>query len=353
MICPACRHPNAPGRSFCTECGGFLEWEDEEQEASAASVEPPPPARPESPPPTTETTRPTSSPDTQAANNTATPRRPTRQDDQPEPVSNRHHDDEPPLPEPPRSEEPSLPDRPCPRCRADNAPGRRLCHRCGAVLDIATASAPVLVLPWWRRIFRRSEHLMRAGYRPQRRAWRRPRVALPVVVLALAAAAWFARAELAELFTFAQDRATEPAALRPSKESASTSAPGHPARAAFDGYTNHYWAPAKAGSGSGQYIEAAFRKPVHVARILITSGCSTDEGDYLTQARPWHVAVRLYTADGHLRDQDLTLKDKTGEQSFRVSGTNVVRVRFTTTTSYGVTAGHRLAIAEIELFGQQ
>jgi len=248
---------------------------------------------------------------------------------------------------------PPVADRPCPRCGAANPHTRRLCGRCGAQLaapEVLAAAAPP---PWWRRVLRRQEHVRQAGYRPRRRAWRRPRVALPVVVLVLAAGGWFARAALADLFAFARDSSAKPVALTVVHPSGSSRAAGHPAGSAFDGYSNRYWAPDTTGSGRGQYLEAEFDRPVRVQKVLITPGCSADEGTFLTQGRPSEVTVRLYTADGRSRSTSLSLDDGAGAQEFALRGSGVVGVRVVVDASRGTGAGRRLAVAEVEFYGHR
>ena len=347
MICPACGHRNGASDAFCGGCQAFLDRDDPPAESTVPlpAVDPAPaPDPPAVPSPSALSTGPTYI------------RRPGDPTEPPETVSVGWPEGEPrpavtPLAPP---EEPGPPDRPCPHCRVANAHDRRLCRSCGGSLEEAPETVPVVPLPWWRRVFRRREQRLAAGYRPARRLWRRPRVALPVLVLVLACAGWFARAELTRLLDVAHDRSTKPAPLHPDRRSGSSQAPNHPAKAAFDGFANRYWSPAGAGDGVGQYLEAAFTEPVRLEEVMINPGCSDKEGAFLTEARPSRMTVTVYSADGSSTRRSLHLKDAAEPpQQFTVRGSDVVRVRLTVDADYGAVPGHRLAVAEVELFGRR
>lgn len=367
MTCPDCGHRNATGDRFCVSCQAFLEWEERgapEPLSPAAtptppapsplpSSEPEPEAQPELPP------RPTAAPfaaptiPPRPRTPPLTPAAPRRPGDRPERGPDRGPGSGPEAdaadyPAPPRRP----PNRPCPLCRTDNPYDRRLCRRCGAVLD--TAPPPRRVRPpWWRRILRRSDRAPAAGSRPRHRTWRRPRLALPLTLLVLLLAVWFGRSHLPEVFTFAQDRTTKPEALRPTEVRASSEAPGHPASAAFDGFNNRYWAPVNLGSGVGQYLEADFDKPVRLRELLITSGSSVNQDEFLTEARPARITVLLVAADGARRTKTVTLRDQPGQQTFALRGSDVVRIRLTADADFGIRLDRRLAVAEVEFFGRR
>ena len=270
-------------------------------------------------------------------------------------------------PAPRSADVPREPDRPCPRCGVANAAERHLCGSCGALLDpVAPATGsqgaarsrdPAARPSWWRRtadrFARRHDRVVKAGYRPQPRAMRRPRVVWPVVALVLAGAGWFARSQLTGLADLARDHATKPAPLHPDSTGASSHEPGHPATMAFDGFSNRYWAPAAPGKGVGQYLEAGFHHSVRLQTILITSGCSVDDGKFLTQARPARITLTFFTADGHATRRTISLDDTAGAQSFTVHASGTTRVRLTTDASYGAGRGRRLAVTEVEFFGRR
>lgn len=287
----------------------------------------------------------------------AAARRPGERMDRPQPVTGFFDvGAEQPAPGPAR-----LPDRPCPRCRAANPAERHLCARCGAVLDpqAPAPAAPVPVpeapQPWWRRLLRRPERTVAAGYRPRTRTRRRlrPRAVWPVVVVVLALVGWLVRGQLSDLVSTVRDRSAKPAPLHPNAATASSADPAHPAGMAFDGYANRYWAPAAPGAGVGQYVQAAFPHPVRLVTLLITPGCSTDDGTFLTQARPSRITLTFYDPAGRPTTRTVTLHDQAGPQTFEVHASDVAKVRLTTDASYGASGGHRLAVAEVEFFGRQ
>lgn len=174
-----------------------------------------------------------------------------------------------------------------------------------------------------------------------------------MLLLVLAAVAWLARSQLSEVFTFTEDHASEPKQLHPVKESASSEAPNHWAHKAFDGFNNRYWAPAGGGQGAGQYLDAEFDRPVRLQKLLITSGSSAKEDEFLTQARPSRMTITLISAKGERTTQELDLNDASGQQSFDVRGSDVTRVRLTVDAAYGVRDDRRVAVAEVEFFGHQ
>jgi hypothetical protein len=183
--------------------------------------------------------------------------------------------------------------------------------------------------------------------------WRRPRLTLPVFLVVLVVAAWLGRAQLTELFTFAEDSTGDPKPLHPVRVRASSQTSSHRAQAAFDGLNNRYWAPAARGSGTGQYLEADFERPVRTRQLLVTSGISTKSDEFLSQARPSEITVILVSSQGEHTTRHLTLNDAPGQQSFAVRGADVTRVRLTVDAAYGSRPGRRVAIAEVEFFGRQ
>lgn len=244
--------------------------------------------------------------------------------------------------------------RPCPRCRADNPHERRLCQRCGAQLGAPVRAPGQNRPPWWRRLFGRDrDRVLEAGSRPRHRTWPRPRLALPLTLLILLAAAYFARSQLSDALTFTQDQTGKPEALRPAEARASSEAGGHRAGAAFDGFTNRYWSPADTGPATGQYLEATFEEPVRLRKLLVISGRSANQDEFLTQARPAELTVTLFTADGERSTKAVNLKDQPGQQTFDVRGSDVVRVRLTVDAAYDESAKRRVAVAEVEFFGRR
>ncbi|MEV6165566.1 discoidin domain-containing protein [Streptomyces sp. NPDC052052] len=242
----------------------------------------------------------------------------------------------------------------CPNCRTENASDRTRCIRCALVLD--PGPPPEARPPWWRRMFRRRPRQAPvAGTRPKRRLWRRPGLALPVLLIVVACGVWFALPHVSGWFGFAKDETGTPEAVPPTRFRASSVAPGHPAGAAFDGFNNRYWSPSAAGpdTGVGQYLECDFEQPVRVLKLVVFSGTSTKKDEFLAQARPARITVTLTAADGSRTDKVIRVKDQPGQQTFDLRGSQVVRARLTTDSTYGAGSGRRLALAEVEFYGRR
>jgi hypothetical protein len=152
----------------------------------------------------------------------------------------------------------------------------------------------------------------------------------------------------------AKDKTGKLEALQPTAFRSSSSASGHPASAAFDGFSNRYWAPKAAGPGAGEFVECDFETPVRVMKMIVFPGTSAKEDEFLTQARPAGITVVLTSADGERVSKTFTLRDEPGRQTFGIRGARTVRVRVTADAAYGGTGGNRrLAVAEIEFFGRR
>ncbi|MFD7384769.1 discoidin domain-containing protein [Streptomyces anulatus] len=302
-----------------------------------APLPPPPPARTPPGPP--------------ASPQAAAPRRPGEDPPGPAPGPDAWPDAGPgPVPEPPGPEPVGAPVV-CPNCRTENAPGRTLCIRCALLLD--PGPAPEGRLPWWRRILRRRPRQARvAGARP-RRGWRRPRIGLPIVLILLAVGVWFALPHLSGLFGFAKEETGTPESVPPAVCRGSSEADGHPAAAAVDGFNNRYWAPEKTGEGVGEHLECDFAQPVRMMKIVVFSGTSARQNEFLTQGRPARLTVELTSKDGEKVDRTIRLRDQAGQQTFDVRGSDTVKARLTVESAYGSGKDRRTAVAEIEFFGRR
>jgi hypothetical protein len=170
-------------------------------------------------------------------------------------------------------------------------------------------------------------------------------------VVILAVAVRLAWPYLPDAVTFTRDRTESLTQLHPSGERASSAATGHPASAAFDTYTNRYWAPSGAGSAQGAFVECDFEKPARVRKLVVFNGRSSDQATYLEQARPAALTLVLTSKDGKRSTKAVRLGDRPGQQTFDVTGTDVVRARLTLGAVYGAGRGHGPAIAEIEFYG--
>ncbi|EST36980.1 hypothetical protein N566_15460 [Streptomycetaceae bacterium MP113-05] len=161
------------------------------------------------------------------------------------------------------------------------------------------------------------------------------------------------RDRLPDALTFAQGATSGPEPLRPDHVRASSSAAGHQAAKAFDGFSNRYWSPADAGDASGAYLEADFAEPIRLQRLLITPGASAKQGDFLTEARPAGITVTVVSGSGERHIETIKVKDQPGGQSFDIAGQEIVRVRLTVQGAYGARRDRHLSIAEVEFFGRR
>ncbi|MFD5765849.1 hypothetical protein ACFWIN_08515 [Streptomyces sp. NPDC127049] len=236
----------------------------------------------------------------------------------------------------------------CPGCGTANEAARTLCVRCA--LPLAPGPAPAAAPPWWRRLPRRgARQAPLAGTRP-RRSRRRPRIVLPLVLVLLAAGVWFGLPHAGRLLGLAREETSRPESLPPSAVRASRSLQEHPATAAFDGFSNRYWAAPEPGAT----LEAEFGLPgVRVTKLVVFAGTSAKKDEFLTQARPARILVELVSADGDTRTRRLTLKDQPGQQTLTLRGSKVTHIRITPETAYGTARGRHLALAEVEFFGHR
>ncbi|MGW2047754.1 NADase-type glycan-binding domain-containing protein [Streptomyces sp. NPDC001858] len=244
----------------------------------------------------------------------------------------------------------------CQACAHANPRTRTLCLRCGAVL-----SAPVVTeerLSWWarllRRLRRRKTRRLAAGQRPPVRAWRRPSLAIPLTLVLLLVGGYFVRPHLGSLIDDLRNQTAKPTPVNPKFADASSNRKDHGPNLAFDGANNTYWAPAPAGAGAGEDLEARFEQPVTLQKVIIHIGVSINKDEFLKQARPSVLDVELVEADGTVEKKQLKLEDKPGPQTLDLRGTNVSTVRFIIRSSFGVEGGTRhSAILEVEFFGRR
>ncbi|MER7521230.1 NADase-type glycan-binding domain-containing protein, partial [Streptomyces sp. NPDC126499] len=219
---------------------------------------------------------------------------------------------------------------------------------CALLLD--PGPPPEVAPARWRRLLRRGRRQAPpAGTRP-RRAWRRPRIALPLVLVLLGVGIWFGLPHAGRLLGLARDETGTPESLPPSAVRASSALKDHPAGAAFDGFSNRYWASSAAGST----LEADFEAPgVRMTKLVVFAGTSAKKDEFLTQARPARLLVEIVSADGDRSTRRITLKDQPGQQTFDLRGSRVTRVRITPETAYGTARGRHVALAEVEFFGHR
>ncbi len=133
--------------------------------------------------------------------------------------------------------------------------------------------------------------------------------------------------------------------VRTAGQATGPSIKGHPAQAAFDGFSNTYWAAPDTG-GAAPTISAAFNPATDVAKILVTSGAVPD---YQGSPRPQDVTVQFLDAAGAVVDsRDIVLKDTHDPQSFDVSATAAATFRLIVRSVYASSGGSDVAITEIE-----
>ncbi|XXZ51535.1 zinc ribbon domain-containing protein [Streptomyces cavourensis] len=226
---------------------------------------------------------------------------------------------------------------PCPACGTPNAPGRRFCRRCAALLRAKAETAP---LPWWRTVwpFRRRVRV-RSG-----RALRRILLVLAVVGLLFVGFLFLPAGRV--IFEDVRDKLGGTAEISPSGVTASAEAPGHPAGAAVDGLTDKYWgAPALGAS-----LTAAFGTPFRLVGVVLHTGASTEPEEFRREPRPVRADLIVTTVDGTVHEKELTLNDKPGEQTVRTGISDVVTVRLVLREAAGESKGRPIALGEIEFF---
>ncbi|WP_428962793.1 zinc ribbon domain-containing protein [Micromonospora fluostatini] len=228
----------------------------------------------------------------------------------------------------------------CPHCGTGNARGRSFCRRCGRPLD-ATAQ-PAATVPWWRRL-----------RWPRRRSgggWLRRLLAVLLVLALIAALALVAVRFGRPVLDTIRDRTATPEAILPTEVTASSEARGHPARSTVDGLNNRYWAPATDQPAAGQYVELTFDPPIRLLDLIVHTGASPQQDDFVRQARPAELTMTLWTRDGTRTTTPLRLTDRPGPQTFHHVAGDVTRLRLTIGAVYGQERGRRVALAEVEVF---
>ncbi|MFG1804894.1 NADase-type glycan-binding domain-containing protein [Streptomyces sp. NPDC049040] len=345
--CTACGQRCERGEQFCGSCGAYLDWSEETAPAAPSAAAPA--SAPTAPPAPTTPPTPASAP-VAAATEQPAPEEPVAAPVQPlaaGPVP-------PPRPtvvRPPDEPPPAPGDLVCGQCGVGNVPTRRFCRRCGASL----ADAPAAPRPsWWRRLTTRSpRQAPAAGERPAPSRWRRmrrPRLLVPVVIVALGLAAFGLRGQIGGATDKVRDRVAKGSQIHPVGVKASSSAPGHAAGLAVDGTTDRYWAPAAGGAAAGQYLEATFEQPFRLLDVVIHPGASPVDEQFLKQARPHDVVVTTTDSHGTSTAHTLHLADSPGPQTFHLAVSDVTRIRVTLQTAYATSGSRHVAVAELEFF---
>lgn len=404
IVCPQCGSANEDDEQFCGSCGTYLEWdagqrgpareparEPQAPPAPEGPADPPVPGRvpdpeavdapearpgrhrvtggspapadpgaessaPSAPDPVPAPTAASTPVEAAASALVATPPAPRETPAAQQPAAVRPGVPAPPRPaRAPRAAEPppSPGDLVCGTCGAGNADTRKFCRRCGATL------ADAKVQPrrsWWSRLWRpEPKPGPAAGYRPPTRRRRfptRPVVAIAIIG-AVVAVGLTMRPEIERARISVIDRVQGNAEVNPSSVTASSALPERPAEQARDGATNLAWSPAEPGDGVGQYLDLAFAQPFRLTRVLVYSGASDVETDYLAGSSPQELILTATTAAGTQEVRTIPLADRVGLQNVQVAIDDVVGVRLLIGSTYRATPETYVAIAEVEFRGRR
>jgi ribosomal protein L40E len=131
----------------------------------------------------------------------------------------------------------------------------------------------------------------------------------------------------------------------PIDASASSAAPGHPAKLAIDGIQQTYWLTG-GGSGAGASFTVRFASPQRIDRVGVLSG--EPGGDYRTQARPQTIELLV----GGRSPVSLLLDDTLGFQNRPVSLRGVTAITVVIKNVYPGQNGQAVALRELEFFAR-
>ncbi|RKS70955.1 hypothetical protein BZB76_5435 [Actinomadura pelletieri DSM 43383] len=389
-ICGNCGATHQGG-SFCDRCGAVLSWAKSEDPArpTASSTHPDPvpgppppdrvpgppnpaPAPPTAPPPVSAEPPPTAIPGQEPGDVRVFPqpgRRPARDERARRlviPVAPENPAAAAPGPAPvlPGRPEPARPQVrraeradwsggiPCPWCDTPNPPGRNFCRQCAMALSAADKDG-YRTRTWWQRLFGGDvpREAPWAGERPRlRRGGRARLLSWAALVLLAVPLVWTAAVKTDDAVNGVVDHFVKRAPAPTSAAKASHTDPKHGPKFAFDALKNTFWGTGHGGSGQNIFLEATFAQPRRLLNVIITSGMSTQPDKYATQARPQSLHATVFSSDGSSRTTTLHLDDVPGPQKLKLRGDNVVRVRLTIRSAYGVADDRQVCIAEVEFF---
>ncbi|GAA4922134.1 hypothetical protein LX16_4833 [Stackebrandtia albiflava] len=329
MLCERCGTRANADEQFCGDCGEYLDWD-------AARADEPAPPEPSEPP---------------AAEEAADPEQPGPVAVQPAPVKPGEAVNRPTSPAPAASR-PEETGASCRSCGTGNATHRRYCRRCGTEL---TAPAEPERTTWWGRLLAwwRARRTHPAGHRRRLTPRRWGRVVVVTLLIAAVVgviAAFPGRPVVDWAVNSVMDRFSDRAPVVPVEVTASSVVGGFGADDAFDGVSNEYWAPDPASDGVGEWIEARFAEPVRLVDVLVSSGASRVQEDFLGQARPAGLEITFTDVEGETTVAEVSLQDSAEPQKFGFGVSDVVSVRFTITSMYGHEPGRHVAVGEVEFF---
>jgi hypothetical protein len=133
--------------------------------------------------------------------------------------------------------------------------------------------------------------------------------------------------------------------VAPISASASSAAPGHPAKLAIDGIQQTYWLTG-GGAGTGASFTVRFASPQRIDRVGVLSG--EPGGDYRTQARPQTIELLV----GGRSPVSLPLDDTLGFQNRPVSLRGVTAITVVIKNVYPGQNGQAVALRELEFFAR-
>jgi hypothetical protein len=207
---------------------------------------------------------------------------------------------------------------------------------------------------WWQRLFgggtARDREAPWAGERPRIRRGPNALLLVPVLVLVVVPLVWLAAVKTDDAVNGTVDHFVRRAPMSANSHNASHSDPNHGPKLAFDGLSNTFWGDGYGGGGEGVSLEASFVQPRRLLNLIITSGISPQPDKYATQARPQILDATVFSSDGKSRTTKLHLDDVPGPQKLKLRGENVVRVKLTIRSAYGVADNRQVCIAEVEFF---
>jgi len=237
-------------------------------------------------------------------------------------------------------------DADCAGCGSANPAGRRFCRRCGGALDApATVQAPA---SRWQRLvqgLRNGRRRRRLGRRSGGWATARRTIGITLVLGVLGGGGYLSSPYVSRLLGGVRDRVDEGTPVTPRTVKASSSAPGHPAAHAADGTWSNWWAPRN--PAKGEWVEAEFPSAFTLLHLVVLSGASERQDDFLKQARPSAFELKAWGKDGKTVTRRITVQDKYASQDFQLAIPNVTRVRLTIVSAYGEAPGRLVAVGEL------
>jgi hypothetical protein len=93
-----------------------------------------------------------------------------------------------------------------------------------------------------------------------------------------------------------------------------------------------------------------FARPFRLLNLIVHTGSSPRQDEFLKQARPADVEVTVWTRSGRVVRHDIRLQDRPGPQQFDLRVGDVVQIKFTIASAYGIGPHRPVALGEVEFF---